>query len=347
MATLFEIAPWQHETFTRFLNSKGHAYLLTGSKGLGQFELAVAMGASMLCEASTPHKENTPMAAVKHACGHCAACKLLSAKTHPDLMVLMPEILSLELNWPLDEKSQSELDGKKRKPSQQIKLDAVQNLIDFAQRTGSRGQKLVAIIYPANAMNHIAANALLKILEEPLGNIYFILVPNNSSSLLPTIKSRCQTLLLPNPSIESAQEWLVNQGVPAENVGTWLKAAAGEPLTALALSQTLMEVHYWLDFPKYVRNSSGIDGFPPAFLDKPTIVIDALYKLCHDAACIKLGMSAQFFDTNLVKSEASLHQLLDWNKSLSSAIEKVSYSFNQQLMIELLLAEAHKVMADH
>jgi DNA polymerase-3 subunit delta' len=59
--------------------------------------------------------------------------------THADLCVLMPETAMLALGWPLPEKAQAEIDDKKRKPSKEIRVDAMRDAVEFCQRTSARG----------------------------------------------------------------------------------------------------------------------------------------------------------------------------------------------------------------
>ena len=107
--------------------------------------------------------------------------------------MLMPETHMLERGWPLPEKAQAEIDEKKRKPSKEIRVDAMREAIEFAQRTSARGRGKAMLIYPAERMNAVTANALLKTLEEPPGDMRFVLATEAAHLLLPTIRSRCLT----------------------------------------------------------------------------------------------------------------------------------------------------------
>ena len=163
------------------LAQRGHAWLLQGPTGLGQFALALELVRAWLCEAATAHG----------ACGHCASCHAIDVHTHADLCVLMPETELLARGWPLPEKAQAELDDKKRKPSREIRVEAMRDAVEFAQRTSSRGRGKAILIYPAERMNAVTANALLKTLEEPAGDIKLVLASDAAHQLLPTIRSRC------------------------------------------------------------------------------------------------------------------------------------------------------------
>jgi DNA polymerase-3 subunit delta' len=331
------LAPWLEVDLERLLTQRGHAWLVTGTAGLGQFELAMAMASSWLCEAITAAQTTS-----HKACGQCDACHMVRAKSHPDLAVLLPETLSLELGWPLDEKTQADLDDKKRKPSKQIKLEAVQDLISFVQRTSSRGKGLVVVIYPAEAMNHIAANALLKSLEEPAGNTRFVLATEDSAALLPTIRSRCQSFVLTSPEVNLAVAWLESEGVTAKDASSWLKAAGGQPQTALAMSQAVTKLSAWQDFPKLIAKGALPSELPAALTETPAALVGALQKLCHDAICVGQGSQPRFFEE--VASASSLYKLTTWSKALNVQARSSEHTLNAGLMIEALLAEAKQAM---
>lgn len=326
---------------------RGHAWLVTGTTGLGQFDLSMALAASWLCE--SPAADGT-------ACGVCDACHMVQAKSHPDMALLLPETLSIEWGYPLDEKTQKELDEKKRKPSRQIKIDAVQDLISFVQRTSSRGKGLVVVIYPAEAMNHVAANALLKSLEEPAGDTKFVLATEDSAALLPTIRSRCQSFVLTTPDSSVAVPWLETQGVAAKDAAVWLKAAGGQPQTALAMSQTLVKTAAWLDVPKLVARGASPSEWPSGLVETPAALVAALQKLCHDWLCAGQGAAPRFFELETLLAAAphvakdatrqnALYKLTGWSKALNQHVKSAEHTLNAGLMIEALLAEAKQVIS--
>lgn len=159
------LAPWLVQQRQALLAQRGHAWLLQGPSGMGQFELGMAMVRAWLCEQPT----------AQGACGQCTSCHSIDVHAHADLCVLMPEVDMLARGWPLSEKAQSEIDDKKRKPSKEIRVDAMRDAVEFTQRTSARGQGKAVLVYPAEQMNAITANALLKTLEEPPGDVRFIL----------------------------------------------------------------------------------------------------------------------------------------------------------------------------
>jgi DNA polymerase-3 subunit delta' len=101
--------------------------------------------------------------------------------------------------------------------------------------THRQGRRVV-VIYPADAMNIAAANALLKSLEEPGPNTVFILVTCHVDSLLPTLISRCHQFALALPEAEQAKRWLLQQNMREPE--QFLAEYGGAPLAALAASQS-------------------------------------------------------------------------------------------------------------
>jgi len=207
-----------------------HALLLCGQQGIGKFDLAVAFAASLLCEKPRDAGE---------ACGQCLACGWLRQGNHPDLRLLQPQSLATMAG---DAGEGDDAAGTK-KPSQQITIDQVRALDDFLHVGTHRHGARVVLLNPAEAMNRATANALLKSLEEPIADTLFLLVSSDPYRLLPTIRSRCQTVSVPLPPRAIAAKWLHDAGVAEAD--DWLALAAGAPLLALALSgsgeRTLLE----------------------------------------------------------------------------------------------------------
>ena len=96
-------------------------------------------------------------------------------------------------------------DDKKRKPSKEIRVEAMRDAVAFAQRTNARGRGKVVLVYPAERMNNVTANTLLKTLEEPVGDVRFVLASEAAWQLLPTIRSRCLGYTMPWPQADEAQ----------------------------------------------------------------------------------------------------------------------------------------------
>ena len=119
-------APWIAAQRTQLLAQRGHAWLLHGPSGLGQFALALELVRAWLCE--SPAGDGA-------ACGHCASCHAIDVHAHADLVLLMPVQDTLAHGWPLPEKAQAEIDEKKRKPNAEIRVAAMRDAVEFAHRT--------------------------------------------------------------------------------------------------------------------------------------------------------------------------------------------------------------------
>lgn len=231
------IYPWQSGDWERLQQLRSHwphALLLHGQAGIGKLQFAQHLAKGLLCE--SPQADGQP-------CGACPACTWFAQGNHPDYRVVVPEALA-GLVGPagVDDKDDAKADkgdadeGKKtRAPSKEIRIEQVRALLDFTGVGSHRGGLRVVVLYPAEALNVAAANALLKTLEEPPAGVVFLLVSARIDRLLPTIISRCRQWPMSTPAPQEAQAWLTKQGV-ADPAGL-LAEAGGAPLAALALSQ--------------------------------------------------------------------------------------------------------------
>lgn len=334
-----DMLPWVLPQVRQLLGQQGHAWLLEGASGLGQFDLALALAGAWLCEQAGRTEHPEP------ACGHCASCHALSVHTHPDVLVLLSEVTALALGWPLDEKAQKELDDKKRKPSKDIRVEAMRSAIDFAQRTDSRGQGKVIVIFPAERMNTVTANALLKTLEEPASGVRFVLATEAADKLLPTVRSRCLSHPMAWPDADLCLAWLCQtRNLPATDAPTLLRAAGGRPMDALALFEAGWRAQAWSQFPKRL-----LHGDPSSFAaESPQALINSLQKLCHDLMCRLSGAPPRYFlldELAHVPTQVNWTDLAAWAKSLQQARRTADHPFNAGLMIEALLTQARRTLA--
>ena len=369
-STNLRLAPWLQTQLESLLSQNGHAWLLSGPSGLGQFDLALALARAWLCEQPT----------AQGACGHCGSCHAVDVHTHADLCMLMPETLALALGWPLDEKTQSDLDAKKRKPSKEIKVDAAREAVSFTQFTRSRGSTKVVMVFPAERMNHITANTLLKTLEEPPGAVKFILATEAAHQLLPTIRSRCIGHTMIWPKFDQALAWLEQEARPhshgaaaghggakkqsssatAADLQTLLAAAGGRPADALSWVQNTEPgdaARHWQALPKAMARGevAALADWPPAQ------ALDALQKLCHDMWAVRVGAAPRFFNAcalpahdrgkpgsapkNSLGSGTSLSALADWSRELNSLARTIEHPYNPGLLIEALVSRAKSALS--
>lgn len=324
-------APWVARQLQTLLAHRGHAWLLQGPAGLNQLDLAMALAQAWLCDAPTP----------QGACGHCASCHGVAVRTHPDLMVLMPETLMLEQDWPLPPKARKDIDDKKRKPSGDVRVEAIRSVVDFAQRTSARGRGKVVLVYPAEKMNRVSAAALLKTLEEPAGDTRFVLATNAAHLLLPTIRSRCLAHTMHWPALDEAAAWLQQQGLVPAQVATVLRAAGGRPGAALRAAGQGQDGDFW---PALTRALARADASPLADLSMAEVV-DALQKICHDMAALSVGAPPRFLDPAwLPAKRAPMPALVAWWRELGEAARRADHPLNRGLALEVLVHSAQRVL---
>jgi len=237
--------PWQEAPARRWLAGRkrfAHAWLIHGRPGCGQMEFALAGAASLLCE--------SPRDGL--ACGTCQACRWVAAGNHPDLRRIRPDAQAVR------EGAVEVAEDAKKQPSREIRIEQIRSLLPWFNTATHRGGWRVALLYPAESLNTIAANALLKILEEPPEHTVFLLSAEAPDRLLPTLVSRCRRLPLAVPPPTEAQAWLETLGV--QDAGARLAAAGGAPLLALEQSRTGLPIFPdWLDL--FLEQASrGGDG---------------------------------------------------------------------------------------
>src|SRR3954465_38341 len=194
--------PWVLPLLAKLPNSAmalPRALLVTGRPGLGKRATALFLAQSLLCE--TQRDNLIP-------CGICPSCLLYRAGNHPDLRTLEVGEDETPNAGASDEEG---LPAKKQ--SQHIPVQKVRILLDFVTLTPHRGGAKVICIVPVEAMLPAAANALLKILEEPPGDTYFLLVSHQTERLLATIRSRCFHMAFGLPDRQPALAWLEEQGI--------------------------------------------------------------------------------------------------------------------------------------
>ena len=324
------LAPWLQHQLTGLIQRPGHALLLQGASGLGQYELGLALAAAWLCHAPTS----------AGACGVCPSCHGIEVRAHADLSVLMPETDMLVLNWPLSEKAQKDIDDKKRKPSKEIRVEAMRDLLGFTQTTGSGANGKVVLIYPAERMNTITANTLLKTLEEPAGRIRFILASAAAHELLPTVRSRCQVHPMQWPSSAEGMRWLVQQGLPEGEATVLLKAAGGRPDDAQALFQLGFQAKNWRALPKALQR-----GDPGVLADNAApLVLSSLQKVCHDLLHLACGAAPRFFDADDLPKPSSMMALTQWSKDLMQSAKTVEHPYQAGLLMEAWVSRAQRAM---
>lgn len=150
-----------------------HAYLFVGIEGIGKRLVGLALAAAVNCE--NPDEQG--------ACGLCGPCRKLASGNFPDLIHVPP----------LETEEQTEDTARSRK-RKLIKIEHVRQLQSTICFAPYEGKRRVILIDDAHTLGEAAANALLKMLEEPRPHTMFVLVTSVPMAVLPTIHSRCQSV---------------------------------------------------------------------------------------------------------------------------------------------------------
>lgn len=140
-----------------------HGWIINGPQGIGKATLAYRFARTLL--GSTPQDDSV--------------YRRMVAGSHSDLLVIEPAY-----------------DAKKEEYARDISVDQARTIAQFLSLTPGESQWRVVIVDSIDALNANAANAILKILEEPPPQAILLLVSHNPGRLLPTIRSRCRTLRL-------------------------------------------------------------------------------------------------------------------------------------------------------
>lgn len=167
-----------------------HAWLFTGPPGSGRSVAARAFAAALQCP--------------DHGCGHCATCHTVLAGTHSDVREVVPEGLS-------------------------ISVKAMRTLVQQAARRPATGRYQVLIVTDADRLTENAANALLKVVEEPPEQTIFLLCApsDHPEDVSITIRSRCRPVPLRSPAPDAIADVLVRRDGVDPDQARWAASVSG------------------------------------------------------------------------------------------------------------------------
>jgi DNA polymerase-3 subunit delta' len=218
----------------------------------------------------------------------------------------------------------------------------VRGLADFIALSTHRAGHRVLVIHPAETLHPAAANALLKTLEEPPPATLIVLVSDQPSRLLPTIRSRCRSLALPMPAPEAALAWLGAQGV--EDAQVALAAAGGAPLLARDLADPA-QVEFRRRIVSELARPGGAHALNVAAAIDRRAVERFLYWMqtwVYDLVSARAGGPVRHHraESAAIRSRAKaadLGALLDLDRELAEARRLASHPLNPRLLAEHLL----------
>ncbi len=162
------------ETLQRAVDGHGmtHAWLFTGPPGSGRSNAAIAFAAALQCE--------------RGGCGECHACQTVLAGSHSDVSITRTETAV-------------------------IKVDGIRELVLRSALAPAQQRWQIMIVEDADRLNDSSGNALLKAIEEPTRRTLWLLCAPTVEDVLPTIRSRCRSVVLSTPSATEVADFLVTR----------------------------------------------------------------------------------------------------------------------------------------
>lgn len=351
--TLPRRLPWHDGTWTALQTLKQrnvHAVLLHGARGIGKKSLGFDLAQAALCE--------QPRAGGR-ACGQCTGCVLMEAGSHPDFRFVLPAALAslrpghaVEGDEDEDAPPEAEEPDKQKKASREIRVDQVRALADFATVATHRGGGRVILLAPAEALNAVAANALLKLLEEPPDRTLFILVSDALDELPPTIRSRCVLVRVEPPQRAAALQWLAGQGVADPD--SVLAAAGGAPLAALELAAGVApDTELRALLLDLLERGDAVDGAEIARRIPREVPLPAalalLQRWCWDLIGCRATGSVRYHPRQQASLARLAHEaagdaLWRWANALVQAQASRDHPLNARLVLETLLLQYRNCM---
>jgi DNA polymerase-3 subunit delta' len=315
--------PWQEALAKHWLsrqNDMPHALLVHGLSGIGKRQFALSMAQALLCENRVPNSTD-------FACGTCDACHWVESGNHPDLMRVRPAALAAREGLALGI-SGAEASGAageaestataKKKLSEDLRVDQIRALEPWYHRATHRGRLRVVVIYPAETMNTVTANALLKALEEPPPETLFFLVTDALDRLLPTVLSRCQKLTVPFPDQAQSLRWLEQASL--DRADQWLAAAGGAPLRALEMSQQQNQPcpSWAVDLMEQViqPNAISVGQLADELAKQPAVEwLRVLQRLSLDVTLANAGLTVRYYPhlSTALQQRAKQGSLAHWS----------------------------------
>jgi len=254
-----------------------HGLLLVGPAELGRELVAAETAAMLTCPEANPRWCD------------CGSCRRARRGVHPDVALVMPQ-------------------GAARK----IGIDQVREIVDAASGRPFEAARRVWILpgVEAGQLGAEAANAFLKTLEEPPEHVVFILLASNPTAVLPTIRSRCQQLVLPGPLVVASR--LGGDEIPPE------LASAAPSADAVRRAREHLYGALGGETLNLVRLAYAGHGDPYAFQTAAAIALEVAAERPEETQCL-VGLAADLLEAerltralNLTVERQLLACLLRW-----------------------------------
>lgn len=322
------LLPWQQKAWDQltgqfYADKLPHALLASGALGIGKRAFVWRFVAWLLCEDKT----------VQGACQACASCTWLKAGTHPDLMVL-PIGGMLGVQMQTDE---------------HIKIDDVRTLQEYSHGKG-HGVRLI-VLDNADTLTLGASNALLKTLEEPRFGVHLLLISDSPSRLLPTIKSRVQTLPLAKIDRDVALTYLTTHLPPQHtpHASMLLNLTDGAVLLACRLPNQawFSQRELWIKTLNALRLGIRLPVLASDYWQK-TVPLDEFLTLSRlmmaDVVRVYLGLPSLHDDLDVATllaqtSPVSLQSVETFMQTLDDVALSLGQNIQEKLAYDMIISQ--------
>ncbi len=259
-----------------------HSYLFAGSEGVGKRWAALQFAKALNCL--------NPAVASGDACDRCLSCRKMDEGVHPDLLLLEPE-------------------------NQTLKVDQVRQMQKVLAYKPYEGKRRVCIIAAADQMAPHMSNTLLKTLEEPPLHTVIVLLAHHPRRMLPTIRSRCQTIRFHPLPVSLVSQWLMQQkGLDEKEAHLFAGLSEGSPGKALELQEQIRQIprenllRDWLGPTtfSFEEMERWVDAMPSERTDL-TLVLEVAKTLLRDLVIVKaLGDGSRLVHADLEEEMAAI-----------------------------------------
>ncbi len=306
-----------------------HAYLFVGPAHIGKMTLAINLAQAMNCASSD------------RPCGVCDSCRRIAEGKHADI-----QTIKLEQGGETGETT-----GKTR-----ISVEQIDQILHSVNLPPFEGKYKVFIIDGLEFLSIAAANRMLKTLEEPVGNVIFILLTVNEAMVPATVISRCQRIEFFPLALSLIEKALMTRwGVEPEKAELLSRLSAGCPGWAVAMSKdnALLQqrndwLNEWLDVieadfdrrftfvakmtERYTQNRETVQQKLALLLDWWRDVL--LIKVGNGEAIINIDREDELKET---AADCNLAQIRQFIGSVKSAMSQLRQNVNPQLALEVLM----------
>ena len=294
-----------------------NALVFTGADGVGKNAVAISFAMACNCVERKALPDNGYFSdahlSAAVPCGHCRSCRKIQSDNHPDIIRVEPS-------------------------GSFIKIKQIRNICDTLSMKPYEARLRIVIISDTKAMNLQAANALLKVLEEPPERTILILIAMQTSDLLPTIVSRCQHIRFSPVSREKLESFLVEKhGVSIEDAAVFSAMSNGSVGRALSMIKKNSQAN-WICIRNWLLNSIGLEQTESLSLQPIILLFLFAEKLSQNKEIIQDSLEIiKTYLRDLIIYKYSPEKII--NKDL---ISKIKYT-SQNISVKSLLLQIEAI----